>query len=165
MNRSFKFLLPLGGFAVLVAFLWLGLSRDPHEIPSPLIDKPAPQWVLPQLLAPEASLGGADLAGKPYLVNFWASWCAPCLQEHPVLVDLARRKLITLVGINYKDEPTQARGWLNRHSDPFDRVAADRLGRIAIDFGVYGVPETFLIDAKRQDSLQARRTTDRRRRT
>ncbi|MGE0312658.1 MAG: DsbE family thiol:disulfide interchange protein [Lautropia sp.] len=146
MKRSLKFILPLAAFVGVSVFLLLGLYRDPHVLPSPLIDKPAPAWSLPRLLEPDRSIGSADLAGKPYLLNFWASWCAPCLQEHPVLVDLARRKLITLVGIDYKDDPVQARAWLERHSNPFDLVAADRPGRLAIDFGVYGVPETFLVD-------------------
>ena len=148
MKRTLKYLFPLAIFAGLSVFLFLGLYRDPQKIPSPLIDKPAPSWSLPQLLEPDQTLASSELAGKPYLVNFWASWCAPCLQEHPLLVDLSKRQVITLVGIDYKDDPAQARAWLARHSNPFGRIAADRNGRVAIDFGVYGVPETFLVDAE-----------------
>ncbi len=147
MTRALKFLLPLAAFIGVSVFLLLGLFRDPQKLPSPLIDKPAPSWSLPRLLDAGQTLGASDLAGTPYLLNFWASWCAPCLQEHPLLIDLARRKLIRLVGIDYKDDPSQARAWLDRHSNPFDLIAADRPGRVAIDFGVYGVPETFIVDA------------------
>ena len=162
--RALKYALPVIAFAVLVGFLLVGLDRNPTEIPSPLIGKPAPPWSLPKLIVPggtaQASsapadptpagtpmLDGASLAGTPYLLNVWASWCAPCLQEHPLLIDLSRRKLIPIVGFNYKDRPEDAIGWLRRHGDPYTTIAADREGRVAIDFGVYGVPETFLVDA------------------
>jgi cytochrome c biogenesis protein CcmG, thiol:disulfide interchange protein DsbE len=156
--RSLRYIVPVLLFLVLAGFLLLGLERNPSEIPSPLIGKPAPQWSLPRLATTDAVaagaqeegglLDGASLKGQPYLVNVWASWCAPCLQEHPVLVELAKRKVIRIVGINYKDRPEDARGWLSRHGNPFAAVVADRDGRTAIDFGVYGVPETFLVDAK-----------------
>ncbi len=156
--RSLRYIVPVLLFLVLAGFLLLGLERNPSEIPSPLIGKPAPQWSLPRLATTDAVaagaqeegglLDGASLKGQPYLVNVWASWCAPCLQEHPVLVELAKRKVIRIVGINYKDRPEDARSWLSRHGNPFAAVVADRDGRTAIDFGVYGVPETFLVDAK-----------------
>lgn len=147
MTRSARFLLPVLAFLGLAVFLLLGLFRDPQKIPSPLIDKPAPAFSLPALAAPERRFGSAELAGSPYLLNVWASWCAPCLQEHPLLIDLARRKLIRIVGINYKDQAAQAQAWLKRHGDPFESIVVDADGRVAIDFGVYGVPETFLVDA------------------
>lgn len=150
-GRAWKFALPVIGFIGIAAFLLVGLFRDPQLIPSPLIDKPAPAFSLPLLPTrerpAEGRLASDDLAGKPYVLNVWASWCAPCLQEHPLFVDLARLKLIPLVGIGYKDDPVQAKNWLTRHGNPFDVVAADRDGRVAIDWGVYGVPETFVVDA------------------
>jgi cytochrome c biogenesis protein CcmG/thiol:disulfide interchange protein DsbE len=155
--RSLRYIVPVLLFMVVAAFLLLGLDRNPSEIPSPLIGKPAPEWSLPRLPLDHAgvpapaepgALDGASLKGKPYLLNVWASWCAPCLQEHPLLVELARRKVITIVGINYKDKPQDALGWLARHGNPFSATVADRDGRTAIDFGVYGVPETFLVDAQ-----------------
>jgi cytochrome c biogenesis protein CcmG, thiol:disulfide interchange protein DsbE len=153
--RSLRYIVPVLLFLVLAGFLLLGLERNPSEIPSPLIGKPAPQWSLPRLATTDAAgaqddslLDGASLKGQPYLVNVWASWCAPCLQEHPMLIELAKRKVIRIVGINYKDRPEDARAWLTRHGNPFHTVVADRDGRTAIDFGVYGVPETFLVDAQ-----------------
>ena len=148
--RSLKYVLPVVLFLVVAGFLLLGLDRNPAEIPSPLIGKPAPDWSLPQLAAEQAAppLGNQALRGAPYLLNVWASWCAPCLQEHPQLIELAARKVIRIVGVNYKDRPDDARAWLKRHGNPFSDTVADRDGRAAIDFGVYGVPETFLIDAQ-----------------
>jgi cytochrome c biogenesis protein CcmG/thiol:disulfide interchange protein DsbE len=163
--RSLRYIVPVLLFLVLAGFLLLGLDRNPSEIPSPLIGKPAPAWVLPRLPTMEARTGeqvkapppeGGDAApldarsfrGRPYLLNVWASWCAPCLQEHPLLLELARRKVITIVGVNYKDKPQDARAWLTQHGNPFAATVADRDGRTAIDFGVYGVPETFLVDAQ-----------------
>lgn len=162
--RSLRYIVPVLLFLVVAGFLLLGLDRNPSEIPSPLIGKPTPDWTLPRLAtaasagdpgaagaggdaAGPGSLAGADLKGQPYLLNVWASWCAPCLQEHPVLVELAKRKTIRIVGINYKDRPEDARAWLARHGNPFAEIVADREGRTAIDFGVYGAPETFFIDA------------------
>jgi len=154
--RSLRYIAPVLLFLVVAGFLLLGLDRNPSEIPSPLIGKPAPPWSLPRLSTGSGASGGADagsldgaaLKGQPYLLNVWASWCAPCLQEHPVLVELARRKVIRIVGINYKDRPEDARAWLARHGNPFAEIVADREGRAAIDFGVYGVPETFLVDGQ-----------------
>jgi len=155
--RSLRYIVPVLLFLLVAGFLLLGLDRNPGEIPSPLIGKPAPAWTLPRLpvatagavtSSGEATLDAKTLQGKPYLLNVWASWCAPCLQEHPLLVELARRKVITIVGVNYKDKPEDARAWLARHGNPFGTTVADRDGRTAIDFGVYGVPETFLVDAQ-----------------
>lgn len=155
--RSLRYIVPVLLFLVVASFLLLGLDRNPSEIPSPLIGKPAPPWSLPRLSltasgagggADAGSLDGAALKGQPYLLNVWASWCAPCLQEHPALMELARRKVIRIVGINYKDQPEDARAWLARHGNPFAEIGIDREGRTAIDFGVYGVPETFLVDGQ-----------------
>ena len=150
-RRTLKFALPALLFLLVAAFLLVGLYRDPQKIPSPLIDRPAPTFTLPLLPTREASAEGqfatSQLAGKPYVLNVWASWCAPCLQEHPYLVELAREKLMPLVGVDYKDDPNQARAWLARHGNPYSVVAADRDGRVAIEWGVYGVPETFIVDA------------------
>ena len=159
--RSLKYVLPVLLFLVVAGFLLLGLDRNPSEIPSPLIGKQAPPWSLPRLppssvtgegapadAAAAGPLGKEALQGAPYLFNVWASWCAPCLQEHPQLIELARRKVIRIVGVNYKDRPEDARAWLARHGNPFSDTVADRDGRTAIDFGVYGVPETFLVDAQ-----------------
>lgn len=155
--RSLRYIVPVLLFLLVAAFLLLGLNRNPQEIPSPLIGKPAPAWALPRLPVQPAGDGiGSDparldaqaLRGKPYLLNVWASWCAPCLQEHPLLLELSRRKVIMIVGINYKDKPEDARAWLGQHGNPFGATVADRDGRAAIEFGVYGVPETFLVDAQ-----------------
>ena len=158
--RSLRYIAPVLVFLVVAGFLLLGLDRNPAEIPSPLIGKPAPAWSLPRLepvqpadaskgaSVPGERLSATALAGAPYLLNVWASWCAPCLQEHPQLIDLARRKMIRIVGVNYKDKPEDALAWLGRHGNPFSATVADRDGRTAIDFGVYGVPETFLVDAQ-----------------
>ena len=146
--KTLKYVVPALAFVVIVGFLLVGLGRDPSEIPSPLIGKPAPAWALPGLPGEDTLLRSEALAGEPYLLNVWASWCAPCLQEHPQLVALAGRKLVRIIGIDYKDRPEDARAWLARHGNPFTHVVADRDGRTAIDFGVYGVPETFLVDGK-----------------
>ena len=146
--KTLKYLLPALAFVVIVGFLLVGLGRNPSEIPSPLVGKPAPAWALPGLAGDDAMLRSEALAGEPYLLNVWASWCAPCLQEHPHLIALAERKVVRIVGINYKDRPEDARAWLARHGNPFTQVVADRDGRTAIDFGVYGVPETYLVDGQ-----------------
>lgn len=139
-----RYAIPAAVLAVLVALFAVGLQRDPTVVPSPLIDQPAPAFSLPTLDGGTLSL--AQLQGKPVLVNFWASWCTPCLQEHPLLMDLARNG-VTVVGLNYKDDPEAARQWLARHGNPFSVIAQDREGRVGLDWGVYGVPETFVLDA------------------
>lgn len=149
-------LLPLVVFAALAAlFLFqLTLGGDPQKIPSALINKPAPEFDLPpveNLLADGTQVPGfahADLAGKISVVNVFASWCVPCRQEHPLLEDLARVDGIQLIGINYKDKPENARRFLGSLGNPYDRIGADAAGRTAIEWGVYGVPETFIVDAK-----------------
>ncbi len=138
--------LPLGIFVVIAAFLAIGLFLDPREVPSPLINKPAPAFSLPQLHQPAQTFSHADMKGKVWLLNVWASWCVACREEHPVLVELARSKAVPIIGLNYKDERTDGMRWLSRFGDPYQLSAFDRDGRIGIDYGVYGVPETFLID-------------------
>ncbi len=144
-------LLPLAGFLLLVALLGFGIvlmrSRTMNEVPSPLIDKPAPTFALPVFDDPQRTFGSRDLAGKPYLLNVFASWCFACLDEHPLLMAEAKRLGVPLVGLNYKDEADDARRWLARFGDPYSTIVVDRDGRVAIDFGVYGAPESFLIDA------------------
>ena len=144
MNRY----LPLAIFVVIAVFLGTGLYLDPREVPSPLIDKPAPAFSLPQLQQPEKTFSRDDMKGKVWLLNVWASWCVACREEHPVLVELARSKVVPLIGLNYKDERKDGLRWLAQFGDPYDLSAYDYNGRIGIDYGVYGVPETFLIDKK-----------------
>jgi cytochrome c biogenesis protein CcmG/thiol:disulfide interchange protein DsbE len=142
-----RFLLPLAIFIVLVGFLAVGLRLNPREVPSPLIGKPVPSFRLPQLQAPDQSISPEDLRGKVWLLNVWASWCVSCRQEHPVLIELDRQKKIMIVGLNYKDDRAAAIAWLKQYGgDPYAISAVDADGRVGIDFGVYGVPETFLID-------------------
>lgn len=143
MNR---FMWPLIGFIVLLAFLGVGLTLKPSEVPSPLIGKPAPAFTLPQLAAPDQTLSLQTMQGKVWLFNVWASWCAACLQEHPVLLDLAKSGAVPIIGLNYKDSRNDALDWLRRHGNPYLLSVADTQGRVGIDYGVYGVPETFVID-------------------
>jgi cytochrome c biogenesis protein CcmG/thiol:disulfide interchange protein DsbE len=141
-----RFALPLGIFVVLIALLAVGLSRDPRLVPSPLIGKPAPEFALPTLAAPDTALRRADLLGEAYLLNVWASWCVACRDEHPLLLELARAGTIRLVGLNYKDERAAAVAWLGERGDPYAVSLFDPEGRLGLDLGVYGVPETFVID-------------------
>lgn len=141
-----KFLVPLFIFLLLAGFLGYGLKLNPRELPSALIDKPAPEFRLAQLSAPDVAIANADMRGQVWLLNVWASWCVACRQEHPVLNEFARRKVIPLIGLNYKDGMDDAKAWLREHGDPYDTSLVDADGRVGIDFGVYGVPETFLID-------------------
>lgn len=141
-----RYLVPFVLFVLLAIFLGIGLNRDPREVPSPLIDKPAPAFRLPQLHEANKVLAPADMKGKVWLFNVWASWCVACLDEHPILVDLSRRNLVPIVGLNYKDERQAALKWLQRHGNPYTLSAQDAEGRVGIDYGVYGVPETYLID-------------------
>jgi len=134
------------GFFALVALLAAGLTRNPREVPSPLVGKPAPAFTLPQLKDPTATFSPADLHGRVWLLNVWASWCATCRDEHPVLVEFARTRRTPLVGLNYKDPRADALAWLARYGDPYLVSAADAEGRIGIAYGVYGVPETYVID-------------------
>ena len=141
-----KTLIPLLIFAILVVFLAIGLTRDPHEIPSPLIGKPAPAFTAPVLDGAGAQFSAKDMLGKVWLLNTWASWCVACRQEHPLLVEFAKTKTIPVIGLDYKDQDADGLKWINRYGNPYDVSIADRDGRIGIDFGVYGVPESFLID-------------------
>ncbi|MFZ2852966.1 MAG: DsbE family thiol:disulfide interchange protein [Rhodocyclaceae bacterium] len=161
-----KFLWPLIGFAALVALLAIGLSLNPRDVPSPLVGKAAPAFALPQIHAPERTFAPKDMLGKVWLLNVWASWCVSCRQEHPVLVELAKSKTVPLVGLNYKElrgdgnidpdkiDPAseqklaieRAAGWLKKHGDPYTLSVLDLDGRVGIDYGVYGVPETYVID-------------------
>ena len=135
-------------FAALVALLAFGLTLDPREVPSPLIGKPAPPFELSLLAAPEKRFSEKDMLGQVWILNVWASWCAPCLAEHPVVRELARETAVPVIGLNYKDAREDALAWLRRNGDPFRLVAYDGDGRIGIDYGVYGVPETYVIDRR-----------------
>lgn len=141
-----KFVIPLVVFAALGVLLWTGLSLDPKKIPSPLVGKPLPAFSLASLHEPKKTLTPASLRGRVYLLNVWASWCVACRQEHPVLNELARQKAVTLVGLNYKDKRDDALGWLKNLGNPYEISLVDADGRVGIELGVYGVPETFLID-------------------
>ncbi|HEX7996839.1 MAG TPA: DsbE family thiol:disulfide interchange protein [Pyrinomonadaceae bacterium] len=141
-----KFLLPLALFLVLVVFLAIGLSRDPREIPSPLVNKPAPTFALPVLSEPQRTFKTEEMRGKVWLLNAWASWCAACQDEHPLLLQLAQTKLVPIYGLDYKDERPNALAWLEELGNPYTLSLSDTDGRVAIDYGIYGVPETFVID-------------------
>jgi cytochrome c biogenesis protein CcmG/thiol:disulfide interchange protein DsbE len=139
-------LVPLGIFAALVVLLWAGLYLNPREVPSPLIGKPAPEFMLPQLHDPTQQIGSKDLLGKVTLLNVWASWCAACREEHPLLVALARTGQLNIYGLNYKDTRQDAMRWLSELGNPYLVSAFDEQGNVGIDYGVYGVPETYVID-------------------
>ena len=145
-TRALRWSLPLAIFVVVLVFLFLGLFRDPREVPSPLIGKPAPQFSLAQLREPGRTLTPADMRGKVWLLNVWASWCVSCRVEHPLLVELARTNIVPVIGLAYKDNPDDGLAWLASNGDPYTLSIVDRDGRVGIDFGVYGVPETFVID-------------------
>jgi cytochrome c biogenesis protein CcmG, thiol:disulfide interchange protein DsbE len=143
MNR---FLIPLAAFLVLAIFLGVGLNLNPREVPSPLIDKPAPAFRLAQLQDSTVTLAPQDMQGRVWIFNVWASWCVACLEEHPLLVELSKKNIVPIVGLNYKDERDAALKWLARHGNPYTTSVVDPDGRIGIDYGVYGVPETYVID-------------------
>ena len=146
--RRLAFALPLLLFAAVAVWMAVPLIRgdDPSILPSALIDRPAPEFDLPALPGVAGGVARADLAGSVRLVNFFASWCVPCLAEHPLLTRMAREDGIPVFGVNYKDATGDATAWLARHGNPYERVGADGDGRVAIDWGVYGVPETFVVD-------------------
>lgn len=143
MNR---YLLPLGIFLAIVVFLGVGLGLNPREVPSPLINRPAPVFDLPQLHAVDRRIGPAEMRGQVWLLNVWASWCVSCRQEHPVLIDLAKTGAVPIYGLNYKDKRDEALRWLQQLGDPYKVSIMDSEGRTGIDYGVYGVPETYVID-------------------
>lgn len=140
-----RFLIPLTAFIALVGLLFVGLSLDPREIPSPLVGKEAPQFDLPELRNEEVRFARDDMLGKPALLNVWASWCVTCRQEHPMLAEL-RRMGVPIYGLNYKDTRSDALRFLTRFGDPYDAIGFDESGLVGIDYGVYATPETFLID-------------------
>ena len=144
--KSLKFILPLVVFVVLVGFLAAGLKLDPREVPSPLIGKPAPGFALTRLDDAGKTIRREDMLGKVWLLNVWASWCVACRDEHPHLLAFARTKSLPMIGLNYKDTRKDGLGWLARFGDPYDASLFDVDGRVGIEFGVYGVPETFIID-------------------
>ncbi|MEX8520322.1 MAG: DsbE family thiol:disulfide interchange protein [Leptothrix sp. (in: b-proteobacteria)] len=144
--KSWRFLLPLVLFLVLTVFLARGLKLDPHEVPSPLIGKPAPTFALTRLDDETQTIRRDDMLGKVWMLNVWASWCGACREEHPLLVEFSHRKLLPIYGLNYKDTRPAGMGWLREMGNPYDASLFDQQGRVGIDFGVYGVPETFIID-------------------
>ena len=139
-------LVPLAVFLVMGVFLAVGLTLNPREVPSPLIGKPVPEFSLPPVQGRTLGLSSADLKGEVSLVNVFASWCVACLAEHPLFMELKGKGIVPIHGLNYKDRPEDAEKWLDELGDPYTRTGADINGRVAIDWGVYGVPETFLID-------------------
>ena len=141
-----KALIPLALFLVIAGFLYAGLDLKPREVPSPLVGKAAPAFELPVLHQPEKLFRPADMKGKPWMLNVWASWCVTCRDEHPVLVALAKQDVIPILGLNYKDPPEDAKRWLKQFGDPYVFSVMDAEGRVGIDYGVYGVPETYVID-------------------
>jgi len=143
-----KYLIPLALFLVLVVFLAIGLTRNPNELPSALIDKPAPTFRLPQLKQPDKTFSAEDMRGKVWMLNVWASWCVACRDEHPYMFEYQKSGAVPIYGLNYKDRPEDALGWLSELGDPYLLSAVDLDGRVAIDYGVYGAPETYIIDKK-----------------
>jgi cytochrome c biogenesis protein CcmG/thiol:disulfide interchange protein DsbE len=144
--RRPAFLAPLVVFATIAVLLAVGLTLNPREIPSPLIGKAVPRFELPPVRGRTLGLASADLKGEVSIVNVFASWCVACKEEHPVFMQMQRERLVPIHGINYKDRPEDAQKWLDDMGDPYTRTGADIDGRVAIDWGVYGVPETFVID-------------------
>jgi cytochrome c biogenesis protein CcmG/thiol:disulfide interchange protein DsbE len=144
--KSLRFIVPLLVFVVLVGFLWHGLSFNPREVPSPLIGKPAPGFELARLDQPAKAISEKDLRGQVWLLNVWASWCVSCMEEHPLLVEFSRQNVVPIYGLNYKDKRNDALAWLAQHGNPYTLSLSDPDGKVGIDYGVYGVPETYVID-------------------
>jgi cytochrome c biogenesis protein CcmG/thiol:disulfide interchange protein DsbE len=145
-SRNFAILLPVSIFLGIVVLLAIGLTMDPRKVPSPLIDKPVPTFSLAPVQGRQLGLASNDLKGEVSLVNVFASWCVACRQEHSLLLEVGRQNIVPIHGLNYKDEADDAAGWLDALGDPYTRTGADLNGRVGIDWGVYGVPETFVID-------------------
>jgi cytochrome c biogenesis protein CcmG/thiol:disulfide interchange protein DsbE len=143
-----RFIIPIGLFAALIAVFFLGLGRDKETLPSPLIGKPAPQFALPSVEDPSRIVSSSDFAGRPYVVNIWGTWCPGCRQEHDVLLEIARRNEVPIIGLDWKDDAQAAQQWLRELGNPYAATAFDGDGHVSIDWGAYGAPETFLVDAK-----------------
>jgi len=141
-----RFILPFIVFMIMAAFLYVGLSLDPHEVPSPLVGKAAPAFTLPQLHEPSQQFSTQDMKGKVWLLNVWASWCTACRDEHPVLMGLSRQNIVPIYGMDYKDKREDGEAVLRESGNPYTLVVSDIEGRVGIDYGVYGVPETYVID-------------------
>lgn len=141
-----RFLLPLAIFVILVIFLGIGLTLNPRQVPSPLIDKPAPIFHLQQLYDSSKTLSSEDNLGKVWMLNVWASWCVACRDEHPVLVELSKLGIVPIYGLNYKDQRDTAMQWLRQYGNPYETSIVDADGKVGINYGVYGVPETYVID-------------------
>jgi len=141
-----KRFLPLIIFASLCVFLVIGLQLNPKEVPSPLIGKPTPVFELPVLDQTSSQFSPEQMRGQVWLLNVWASWCVSCRDEHPLLVEMAKQKLVPIIGLNYKDKDPLAIEWLSKMGDPYQLSIVDKLGQVGINYGVYGVPETFVID-------------------
>jgi cytochrome c biogenesis protein CcmG/thiol:disulfide interchange protein DsbE len=146
--KRWRYLVPLALFVLLAAFLWRGLALDPHEVPSPLVDKPTPAFALARLDVPSMTLRRDGMLGRVWLLDVWASWCAACRDEHAALVAFAQTGAVPLIGLDYKDSRPRALAWLGGHGNPYEASLFDESGRVGIDFGVYGVPETFVIDKR-----------------
>lgn len=146
LRARLPFILPVALFLIIAVAFAYGLTRDPRTIPSVLIDKPVPTFALPPVQGRSLGLSSADLKGEVTLVNFFASWCVACLVEHPLFVELKKKGAVPVHGINYKDRPGDAAAWLDKYGDPYTRTGADLDGRVGIDWGVYGLPETFVVD-------------------
>jgi cytochrome c biogenesis protein CcmG/thiol:disulfide interchange protein DsbE len=144
--KSLKYVIPLVIFAALAAFFAVGLTKDPREVPSPLIDKPAPAFKLAELHDASKVFAPEEMKGKVWMLNVWASWCVSCRVEHPLLVDMSKRNQVPIVGLNYKDTRDAGLKWLDKLGNPYVLSAYDVEGKVGIDYGVYGVPETFVID-------------------
>lgn len=146
-KRRWTYLGPIAVFGIVAIAFTIGLTMDPSIVPTVLVDKPVPEFELPPVKGRRLGLSRADIDGEVSLVNVFASWCAACRDEHPLLMQLAQRRVVPIHGLNYKDKPDDAQAWLDTLGDPYTRTGADLNGRVAIEWGVYGVPETFVIDA------------------
>lgn len=146
MKPVLKYLLPLALFLVLIGFFAVGLKLDPREVPSPLIDKPAPAFKLPVLNEAGKTFSPEEMRGQVWLLNVWASWCGACREEHPLLMEMSRSGVLPIVGLDYKDTDAEGSGVLSQAGNPYKLVATDADGRVGVDYGVYGVPETYVID-------------------
>lgn len=147
-KSALRFAVPLGIFFALVILLGVGLTLNPREVPSPLINKPAPLFEVPQLHEPDKTFSPKQMLGKVWMFNVWASWCVSCREEHPVLMDLARQNVVPIYGLDYKDQRSEGIRWLNQFGNPYVLSAYDAAGKVGIDYGVYGVPESYIIDKR-----------------